>query len=177
LQFDAVGGSTNVDGLMDRKMLDGVSPHIALSQPYFINGAASLVADILIWDSEAKDYIQLKSATTAERPEYDTWIAIEHLSGATIAAHKRLQANFIIDQGLLTYTCPNCPVGAAMPVYWVDETGALTATQSTTLSSFLGLVQKLPLFMGILIGIGALFAVVAIVLCIRIKKQNKGLEA
>lgn len=164
VQFDAVGGSTNVDGLMDRKMLDGISPHIALSQPYFVNGAASLVANISTWNPEMERYSQLESTTTEESPEYQTWIAVEQLSGVTIAAHKRLQANFIVDEGLLAFACPECSVGKAMPIYWVDETGSLTSEQAKELSGFLGLAQRLSLFQGVLLGLGVTFVVVGIAL-------------
>jgi hypothetical protein len=207
LLFDGAGQATPTDGVMDRKMLDGLFPHVALSQPYFLNGATSLVENIEIHKGAEADatrnrrsnsdsgsssgsgsnteeeaepltpdasYSPLTAMTSTTNPEYDTWIAVEQLSGVTIAAHKRLQANFIIDAGVFSKACPKCVTNKPFPVYWIDETGALTTDQADQLSSFLGLAYMLPLLFAVLFAVGLVLLLVAGVMWAMAKKNLQG---
>jgi hypothetical protein len=173
LIFDKDGEWTPLAGLMDRTKMDGVAPHTTLSQPYFVNGDPSLVEGIEIEDVDGNwQPLVPMTSTTEPGSSYETWVAVEQLSGVTIAAHKRLQASFVLNEGLLSYTCPNCPEGKPQPVYWVDETGALTADQQAELSSFLNLANKLPLLFGLMIGFGLVLLLVGAGICAMGRKEK-----
>ena len=137
------------DGLLDASNCKG--PGIILSNPHFY-GAARIVQ---------KWFPRLKPDPSI----HQTYLDIEPTTGTVLAAHKRLQVNFLAGKSLAPFAL--IPSGA-YPVAWVDNTYYADDKTLKKIKDDLITPQKVVKLLCFIVGVGlgALLMIIAIAICI-----------